>query len=260
MSVEIVAPDHNQMLNERLQGEIADGREAALRRLLPYDYDYAKDNGLIDMFYYDPDTGEDGLMHTLAGQTVVNKDGAHVSQGFHHEPSAEYIWPELVDNEGQTRVSTRVERDHLNTMSADKRRQFKQYPYEPYKAQVVINGLRKMTIMTDPKTGKRTLTWARTTMYPHEYDALVVMQAVRMAYEGRNTENDELTEDENGQAALVNVGQAVLIDGKTPMNIRLIMDPATHKIKTAIPTMPNKPGVMKLTQEQADKYAFGQEV
>src|ERR1700742_3410986 len=66
-------------------------RDLMLKELLPYDFDYAKKSGLIDMFYYNPETGEDGLTHTLGGNLIVGTEGAKLVEGFHHAPSAEIM-------------------------------------------------------------------------------------------------------------------------------------------------------------------------
>lgn len=55
------------------------------------DYEYAKDSGLVDMFYFNPETGRDGLLHVLSGDMQKGPNGAVVVEGFHHEPSAEVM-------------------------------------------------------------------------------------------------------------------------------------------------------------------------
>lgn len=232
------------------------GREEVLRDLLPYDYDYAKDAGLVDMFYYDAKTGEDGLLHTLAGNTRTG-EGGFISEGYHHEESGETAWPKVVDEHGVARPTTRVDRSHLEDANSQERRKYREYPFEPYQGQVVINGLKKMSVHIDPETGARSIVPAKNTMFPQEYDALAVMQTARAAYENRDTATEQLTQDSNGDPVIVSVGYAPMMDGKSQMPVKLVMDAESLKIKSAIPVTKRKPGVMKLTPEQADELIYG---
>jgi hypothetical protein len=231
-------------------------REHILRELLPYDYDYAADSGLLDVFYYDQASGEDGLLHTLAGTLHTDHQGNAVPEGYHHEPSGEAVWPTtLVNNEPLP--STRVDRAYVEAMPSKRRAKYREYPFEPYAATVVVNGLRKMTINSDPKTGEKRLVSAKNNMYPKEYDALAVMQAVRIARETRDTTKDTDSTDNRGRPVVVAEGSAPLIDGITPMRIRMILDKETGRVMTAIPQTPQSPGSMKLTPEQIDHHLFG---
>ena len=45
-------------------------RDAALHELLGVDYEFAHSSGLINQFYFDPKTGQDGLMHVLGGRIL----------------------------------------------------------------------------------------------------------------------------------------------------------------------------------------------
>jgi len=231
-------------------------RDAVIRELLPYDYDFAKEKGLIDMFYYDPNTGEDGLMHTLGGNLRTAPTGAFVAEGFHHEPSAEAVWPTVTTKNGAQLV-TRVDRSHLETANSQERAKYREFPLEPYQGQVVINGLRKMAAHRDEVTGETKLVPAKNTMFPSEYDALVVMQSVKSAYETRDRTKEIRSKNVDGKDVIVAQGNATLLDGKSQMPIRLILDAETEKVMSAIPVTKRKPGIMKLTKEAADQLIYG---
>ncbi len=230
-------------------------RDSVLRELLPYDYDYAKEAGLIDMFYYDPKIGYDGLLHTLAGDLGSGEGGTLIPRGFHHEPSAEVAWPLVMTKNGALR-STRVDREHLAELPSHKRKPYQEYPFEPYAARVVVDGLVKYAIHRDPQTGEKKLSPAKNSMYPNEYDALAVMQAVRIARSKRNPEQDKLGE-QNGLLVKMGEGTVPLVDGVTPMKIRLVLERATDKVITAIPLLPSKPGAMRLTPEEINRHVYG---
>ena len=234
------------------------GRDAVLRELLPFDYDYARESGLIDMFHYNPDTGEDGLLHTLGGETRTLANGGSVVEGFHHEPSADAIWPRVRDEQGRSLNVTRVDRDHLAELTARRRQDYKEYPLEPYAAKVTVNGLAKYSLQKNPETGETKLVTAKNTMYPKEYDAMAVLQTVRNAMNSRDPGQDRIVQDVEGNKVIVSEGTALLMDGKTPMRIRLILDAETQKVRTAIPILSGSPGKMKLTQEEADKHLYGE--
>lgn len=225
-------------------------REAVLRQLLPYDYEYARDSGLIDMFYYNPETGEDGLLHTLAGNMITGPDGSLIPHGFHHEPSGRTVWGEVMDPEGGSQPITRVDHVDLATANSEKRRIYAQYLAEPFRGQVTIAGRPKYAAHRVGDGDEVVLERSKNSMYPNEYDALAVMQAVRIAHQGRETADDKPGVNDKGEPVLVNDSSAPLIDGKSRMGIRLILDPETGLVKTAIPLVPRKPGIMKLTPEQ----------
>lgn len=232
-------------------------REQTLQALMPNSYDlaYAKDAGLVDMFYFDPQTGEDGLVHTLAGSIRQGTDGSFIAEGFHHEPSGAAVWPEVATESGPL-PSTRVDRTHLDDLPSKKRAGFKEHPLEPYNAKVIVNGLGKHAIRADAETGEITVAAAKNTMYPKEYDAMAVLQAIKAAYGNRDRQQDQAIEDGDGRRKIVSEGEAILLDGKSTMKIRLVLDADTEKIITAIPIAPQRPGVMRLTNEEADNLAY----
>jgi hypothetical protein len=224
-------------------------RDELLARILPNKYDrvYAKDSGLLDMFYYNPETGEDGLAHMLAGDITVAENGAFLAQGFHHELSGIAAWPD---------ATTYVDRSHLADRNAKGRQPYAEAPFNPYGGQVVVSGLAKYAIHRDPQTGEKRLQPARNAMYPYEYDALAVMQAVRIARESRDKSEDRLALNPQGQKVLISEGSAPLIDGTTPMRVRLVLDPETEKVMTAIPVLPSSPA-MRLTPSDIDRHLYG---
>ncbi|MET1033002.1 MAG: hypothetical protein ABWX94_00720 [Candidatus Saccharimonadales bacterium] len=225
-------------------------REEKLHDLMPYDYEFAEEKGLIDMFVYDPDTGEDGLIHTLAGDVRTGANDEQMVEGFHHEPSGGIVEP----------YST-VDREHLEGLNSKKRVAFKEFPLEPYNAKVAIHGLRKHVIREDPVTGEVTKGEAKNSMYPKDYDPLAVLQSIRIAKESRDVSQDQDSMDDRGRHVKVAIGQAPLMDGQSSMNIRLVMDtnpdPQQRKIYTAIPIVPQRPGVMRLDQQGADNLIYG---
>ena len=224
-------------------------RDIALYELLGTDYEFAHNSGLINLFYYNPDTGEDGLMHTLGGEYYVSQDGTRIPSGFHHEPSANVSWVYDSNGERIEKPTTHVDREHLKPESeesnAKHRKRFLELPYNPYSARVIIDGLRKMTHFYDPKTGERTLTITDNGMFPKEYDALAVMQAVKQAVEGRDKTKDVIDLE---RGTIVATGESVLLDGKTKMHIRMILDAKSGKVKSAFPKV--RPNAMKLSRQE----------
>lgn len=231
-------------------------REENLRRLLPYDYDYAEDSGLIDMFYYDENTGEDGLIHTLAGEVVTGEGGGFVGEGFHHEDSGGIVWPTVIDKHG-VRPMTRVDRSHLETANSEERAKYREFPFEPHLARVVIGDLVKRSVRLDPKSGEYITTPAKNAMYPKEYDALAVMQAVRMARESRDPSTDIMVKSPKGRDLIMSRGKALLLDGESTMDIKLMLDPSTEKVISAYPITKKRPGIMKLTEERVQELIYG---
>jgi len=230
-------------------------RDLALQTLLGTDYEYARMIGLIDMFYYDPVTGEDGLMHTLVGNVTVGDQGASIPEGFHHEPSVEILMGTDSGQAGQETAQllpTRVDREHLIGANSRAKAEFKELPFEPYKAKVIINNQKKLSIEKNPETGTEQVVETKNLMYPKEYDPMAVLQAIRIASENLESPDLELTLDQHGNHAEVCVGSVPMLDGETRMRIRLVRDPRTHKIRTAIPL--TRPGAMKLSPSDINTH------
>lgn len=236
----------------RTAENITPRREAALRRLLdsPYgddismgNYEYARDSGLIDLFAYDPDRHLDGLQHTLSGVVVPGVDGSHTSEGFHHEPSGFYG---EVDPD-----STRVDLEHLELLNSKSKAEFKRAPFEPYKAKTFINGEKKITPQINEETGATEMVEAKNGMFPEEYDALAVMQAIRIALETRDKSKDVRV----GNTKVVGEGYAPMIDGESLMKIRLVLDSKDLKVRSAFPIV-KVGGIMKLSEAAIKKHLY----
>lgn len=236
-----VEPQVNVAPQEALQPLTAADRlfmqhhDMVTQDLLGVDYDYARDSGLIDRFYLNPETGEDGLLHILSGDILTNEAGAILPGGFHHEPSSR-------DN------STRVEREHLEHKGSRDSRDYREIPYNPYAAHIVIEGFRKTRTQLDAKSGEVTTLPANNGMYPKEYDALAVLQTVRKAVDERDVANDVVHEN-----TITNDTTVTLLDGQTPMKLRLLLDRATGKVLTAYPGSMSKKK-MTLTRDEIKQH------
>lgn len=239
--------------SETIEQNIAN-REKVVKDLLGVDYDYAKETGLVDMFYYDPVTGEDGLAHTLGGNLHTNTDGMTEATGFHHEPSGESMWPTTINPETkEVQFSTRALRQHLESLNNKGKEPYREYPLEPYRSQVAIGGYTKYAQLK--KGDQVVMAPARNSMFPKEYDVLPVLQSIRTAMNDPER-TVQSTVNEEGIPVTVVQGNAKLMDGKTAMPVRMVLDAETGKIRTAIPMVKNRPGYMKLTPEQAAAVPF----
>src|SRR5205085_2908411 len=107
----------------------------------------------------------------------------------------------------------------------------------------------------NPETGQSKVEEAKSAMFPKEYDPLVVMQAIRIALQTRNRSADR--EVSNG--FLVGEGYAPLIDERSTMKIRLVLDPKTEKVIAAYPTGRYK-GIMKLSEIAIQKLERGESI
>lgn len=220
-------------------------RDTALHELLGTDYDFADESGLLNLFYFNPGTGEDGLMHVLGGEYLVGEDGTKRSpRGFHHEPSAEAAWAHDASGKRMEKVTTYVDRSHLERKNPQKRKEFVELPYEPYHARVVIDGLRKITT----NRGKNVET--NNSMFPKQYDALAVMQTIRIALSTRDTSKDKIDEK---NAVVQTEGVAPMLDGKSTMRIRLILDMHSGKVMSAYPVA-SKQETMNLSRELTKEH------
>lgn len=223
-------------------------RDAALRELLGTDYEFAHESGLLNMFYYNPDSGEDGLMHVLGGEQIETAEGVRIVRGFHHEPSGETAW--VYDSHGNMleKSDTKVDRTHLMGANSRRRREFLQLPHEPYLARVVIGGLKKITPTIDRQTGESTLVDTNNSMFPKEYDALTVLRTVAQATKNRDKSQDKLSKNSE---VITTVGTAKMLDGETNMRIKLVLDAKTGKVISAYPIV--KPKAMNLSRQEVKK-------
>lgn len=224
-------------------------RDRALQELLGVDYEYAHEAGLINDYYYNPDTGEDGLMHILGGENFIDESGVRVPRGFHHEPSGRAVW--VYDSKGNEveKADTYVDRAHLESKNSKQKRDFIELPYSPYQGRVVIDGLKKMTWSKDRKSGETVLVETNNGMFPKEYDALAVMQAVRIARDSRDKSKDKVDLDNR---VIVAISQAPMLDGESQMAIKLVLDLDTGKVVSAYPIVSRKP--MKLERAEVKRH------
>lgn len=221
-------------------------RDEALKALLdpspngePMDhhpnYEFAKDSGLLDIFYFDPETGEDGLRHILEGDVRHGENGAREVAGYHHEPSAQ--GPDtFVDYEALSKKNSRGMRD------------YKRFPFSPYNAPVVIKGYAKSVLQRREDGSFEEIT-SKSSMFPEEYDALAVMQAARIALETRDTRNDEKA-DKN---LIVSEGFAPMLDGEHHMKLKLWLDADTGQLVTAFPIVKRSTSP-SLTKEEINQH------
>ena len=210
-------------------------RDIALQNMLGTDYEYARDQGLIDMFYYNPETGEDALLHTLSGDIIQSENGSKEVAGFHHGPSSAH-------------PDTYVDTKPLEGKNAKALRNYRRFPYEPYNAFVVINGYPKR-VLRENDEGKTEFVNAHSTMFPDEYDALTIMQAIRTARDTR----DKTIDKPGRKERIVTHGEAPLIDGQNTLPLRLILDKDSEQVITAFP-IALRTGVMKLSQTAIKQY------
>ncbi len=206
-------------------------------------YEHAVEDGLLDAFYYDPETGDDAIVHILQGD-IRQRNGAQEIAGFHHEASSRSD-------------DTHAETD-LGAVRSNKRAEFIRRPFEPYSVnQVAIRGFAKVVLSRDKVTGKVTQENSKSSMFPEEYDALSVLKTIHSAREealGWAADNpDEEVFKDGRDNTLVGIGYATMLDGKTMLPIRLILDKKTQKIKTAIP-MTKRGGRMNLTSGQINRH------
>ncbi len=236
--------DSIDLVDTDIEIDVSDGRakrsgesyDEFLHRVLGVDYEYAKDSGLLDIFYHDPETGEEALEHILIGTEIVHESGAREVAGFHHELSS-------------IRSDTYVDHEKMQAVRSNKRSEFKRLPYNPYNVIPVVRGFEKSVVTTDKTTSEKKIQRSKSSMFPREYDALAVMQAVRIARETRDASND--TQSESGY--IIADGLAPMLDGQSNMTIRLVMEPATHKIVTAFP-LHHKQKVVSMSPEEVRGY------
>ncbi len=203
-------------------------RMAVLSDLMPLDVDdAAKEGGILDSFVFDPETGEDGALHILTGNTKTTRRGAVITGGFHHAPSAWAAWPNVADEHGNVAPSTRTTKE------------YGWRPFEPYNAEVMLNGSEKKVLVRDNVTGQARVVESSSSMFPKEYDAYMVLKGVHEAAKGRNRQHDRV-EYSGGRAVISNTGKMRLVDGSKRMNVQLVLDKATGKIITAYPLIPKK--------------------
>lgn len=241
-------PQTSSQVSEAEINRRTNEREAKLRDLLVTDYEHAKETGLIDAFYYDPVTGEDAIMHILAGDSRQDDNGNSVYEGFHHEPTGEMIWGQDPET-GEPQ--TRVDREAVSSSPSQKRRKYREFPFEPYLGKVDINGVPKLRVGEPKKEGG--LDRIDNSMFPKEYDALAVMKSIKQALDSRDKSKDE-TSDKNERPTLINKHAfAPMLDGESSYQVLLVIDEETGKVVTAMPT-PKSVGIMRLSREAIRRH------
>lgn len=239
MSNTIASPDLGVPQIQQNLVDAGQEREAMLRKLLPYDYDYAKDSGLLDFFYYDPATGRDALTHILGGEVRTNKVGVPVPSGFHHEPSVPHIWdgPNASGHYPTYTVETPEEPlDH--------------HPMQPYSAPVVIGGIFKRGVRYE--NGGPTYVAAENSFFPREFDSLAVMQSLKHAYDNRDTTKDQLHVGRgvtDFEPRYVSWGNVPLLNGLGSMSVKMVMHFEEERLLTAMPKITPE-SQMNLTEDQ----------
>ncbi len=216
-------------------------RDARLTELFGTDLEFLTQNGDLDLFYIDEDRNFDGLMHTLIG----DKRG-----GFHSESAAQILGL----NHPTNAKKTMVERTHLRKKSTKEKRGFKERQFEPFAARVVIDGVKKLKTMQPNSDNNKNE--VRNSMYPSEYDPTSIVRAVSTAYRNRDKDKDELKPTADGDVVVNNTGWVLMLDGVTPMKIRLVLNPDTEKIVTASPIV-ERSGYMNLDYEDVDQHLYG---
>ncbi len=212
-------------------------REIFLQVILGKNYQRAVDAGLVDLFHFDPKTGEDGLRHTLTGSIKKTRGGTRVPSGFHHEESARR-WTEYVQGEGGQSEPSYVRNPESRQVPLGR----------PYKDEVVVFGVTKYGFRKCPDTGERKILPAQNTMFPYHNSALGVLQLVGIAHANRDQAAEELqimpAEPRFNRAEgarIAAVGEAPLFDGTT-VKIRMVRDFNSDRIITAMPLMPQSGG------------------
>lgn len=225
-----------------------ENRSEVIRSLFPYDWPYVEKSGILDDFYYNPETGEDALTHILTGNIVSSPSGGFVVGGFHHAPSAELLWAHSTNEDGDVLLPTRVDEDHLLTANSAERRKYKKNPGDAWYGRVIINGLRKVASHINPATQEVEIKPILNSMYPDDHDALAVVQKIRYAYHNLDVSRQQEVVTPDGVRLIRNIGTMPLLDGETMLSVMIVMDPESKKIMTAYPLVGK--GAMRLDDER----------
>jgi hypothetical protein len=193
-------------------------RDEVARNLLGTDYQYAKDQGLIDMFYVDPITGSDGFKHVFLGDVYHTENGEKIVSGFHHAESS-------------TDPSTYL-RHELAATEAKNPNKYIKRPFEPYQGYgPVIHGVEKISTELEIITNALKVIKGTSNMFPSEYDCLAVLIAIKHATDDPEA---KITEARNPNF-FRQEGGALMVDNKTKMRIQIVRQKDTGKIVSAFP-------------------------
>lgn len=232
----VIPPEREAMLRALLDPPVIEGAESGHFG----NYEYAVDSGLIDVFEYNPETGRDGIEHLLLGDVTVRANGMTNVGGLHLNPNPEYA----LEVHGSF-----IQEPDLSTQKS--RRVHRQYPFEPYIAEVTVKGTKKYSTHRDEE-GNVVVRHTNNTMFPKEYDALAAMQAVRIARDTRDPSLDIPIPEEPG--GRFGKGYVPLIDGETLMPVNLVLN-ENDEVVSAFPCAKGS-GYMKLTDMAID-HALG---
>lgn len=211
-------------------------REALLRTALsPLDYEEVKATKLDELFHIDTETGADGLRHILTGEL---SGATRMPSGYHSREGSKHSLPDE-NGEPLTRVEKIVD-ENGNTIERPL--------WEPYRAEILVDGQKKMALKFNKKTGQREVTSASHSMFPDEYSAFMVMRTVKLARENADPALDTFQKTRSGGWYYVTTGNVPMIDGKTNMTVKVITDFDTMKVITAYPVMKTSER-MNLTSE-----------
>lgn len=208
-------------------------------RLFGTDLDYLKDSGSFDIFDNDKDSGISALKHILIGDEAG---------GFHSTASVQLLGL----NHPSRLEKTMVDKSHLAGKNAKKRRDYREFPFEPYSAHVIIGGMRKLMAQRPDSSGnsKEVVNG----MYPNEYDPVAIVRTINVAYKNIDTSCDKTILLSDGSEAILNdSGTSLLLDGETTVNIVMILSKTTRKVISAYPKNKHTP-FMDLDKQQIDRH------
>jgi hypothetical protein len=208
-------------------------------RLFGTDLDYLKESGSFDIFDNDKDSATGALKHILIGDDVG---------GFHSTAAVQLLGL----NHPSRREKTMVDKAHLLNKNAKKRRDYREFPFEPYSARVIIGGMRKLMAQRPDNSGssKEVVNG----MFPNEYDPVAIVRTINMAYKNVDSAYDKTILLSDGSEAVLNdSGTSLLLDGETKVNIVMILDKTTRKVITAYPKNKHNP-FMDLDKQQIDQH------
>jgi len=203
------------------------------------DLDYLIESGSFDIFDSDRDTETSALKHILIGD---------IDGGFHSSAAVQLLGLNHPSRLGKTMI----DKAHLSGKNAKKRRDYRELPFEPFSAHVVVGGMRKLIAQRPDESGiSKDIV---NSMFPTEYDPVAVVRTINMAYKNIDQTTDRTILLQDGTEAVFNdSGTSLLLDGNTQVNIVMLLDPATRKIITAYPKNKHTP-YMKLDKQQINTH------
>lgn len=214
-------------------------RTIALQQLFGTDLEFLQKNGDLDSFAYSPESGQDGLLHTLIGF----EDG-----GFHSESAVDTL--QANDQTTGLVEGTFVDRLSVEGKKSKHRQLYQERLFEPYSANIFIRGVGKTALKQ--VEGSEEVEFIRNGMYPKEYDPTAIVRSINIAYAARDREQYAVVPSAKGDVITV-TGFAPMLNGEARMPIRFFLDPVTEKIITAFPLVDRK-GYMNLDASSAAQH------